>query len=86
MSVTLYHETCNVLNEDSELKDQAGWCVWVTGLPESGKSMVAKAPLKPNVTVDSDKLTPAQCTQKILDTLRRAFYILRIYLSPVKSW
>jgi len=30
-------------------------------------------PLNPNVTVDSDKLTPKQCAQKILDALTKNF-------------
>jgi len=35
-----------ILAGQKELKRQTGWCVWVTGLPGSGKSTVARALLK----------------------------------------
>jgi DNA repair ATPase RecN len=45
-----------------------GWCVWITGLPGSGKSMVSDA-LLTLLCERGARASPRACAEKILDKI-----------------
>ncbi|MCU0490544.1 MAG: adenylyl-sulfate kinase [Chloroflexaceae bacterium] len=75
------------------MKHQAGWCIWFTGLPASGKSTLARQLWLrlqefniPAVILDSDELRPLLAAhQGYSDAERDGFYARLVALAQLLS-
>jgi adenylylsulfate kinase len=81
--------TIRVNEQEAQMSVKTGWCVWITGLPGSGKSVVSKALLKLlNETGVNAQLLSSDALRKILTPKpcysleeRNAVYATLVYIA-----